>query len=60
MPRKQSLYFPQEMLEEIIKEADRLDRSVSWVVQFAWKAAAERIKQFPSATTSSSGDGPQR
>jgi uncharacterized small protein (TIGR04563 family) len=59
MPRKQSLYFPQEMLEEIIQEADRMDRSVSWVVQFAWKVAREQIQKFPSSTIPS-GDGPQR
>lgn len=59
MPQKQSLYFPQEMLEEIIREADRMDRSVSWVVQFAWKAAREKIQQFPSSTIPS-GESPQR
>ncbi|MGA3124825.1 MAG: TIGR04563 family protein, partial [Polyangiaceae bacterium] len=37
--RKQSLYFPEAMLEEIQKEAQRLQRSMSWVVQRAWKHA---------------------
>jgi uncharacterized small protein (TIGR04563 family) len=41
-PRKQSLYFPENMLQEIAAEAKRLDRSVSWVVQGAWKGARER------------------
>ncbi len=31
--RKQSLYFPEEMLGEIEQQAQRLDRSLSWVVQ---------------------------
>jgi len=31
--RKQSLYFPEEMLVEIEPQAQRLDRSLSWVVQ---------------------------
>ena len=35
--RKQSLYFPESMLQEIKEEAARLDRSLSWVVQRAWK-----------------------
>jgi len=35
--RKQSLYFPEEMLREIEHEAQRLDRSLSWVVQHAWR-----------------------
>ena len=31
--RKQSLYFLEEMLVEIEQQAQRLDRSLSWVVQ---------------------------
>jgi len=48
--RKQSLYFPEEMLREIQDEARRLDRSLSWVVQKAWKMAREQVKKLPSAT----------
>lgn len=46
--RKQSLYFPVEMLAEIQSEAHRQDRSLSWVVQQAWKAARDEIAKFPS------------
>jgi uncharacterized small protein (TIGR04563 family) len=46
--RKQSLYFPEIMLQEIAAEAKRLDRSLSWVVQRAWKGAREEIKNLPS------------
>jgi uncharacterized small protein (TIGR04563 family) len=46
--RKQSLYFPTEMLEEIRGEASRLDRSLSWVVQRAWRRAREEIKKTPA------------
>ena len=46
--RKQSLYFPEDMLGEIQTQAQRLDRSLSWVVQQAWKIARERIKAFPA------------
>lgn len=46
--RKQSLYFPEEMLEEIKEEAARLDRSLSWIVQRAWKIARLEIKRLPS------------
>jgi uncharacterized small protein (TIGR04563 family) len=35
------------MLEEIISEARRLDRSISWVMQRAWKTARAKIKQMP-------------
>ena len=46
--RKQSLYFPESMLQEIKDEAARLDRSLSWVVQRAWKLARLEIKKLPS------------
>jgi uncharacterized small protein (TIGR04563 family) len=46
--RKQSLYFPEEMLVEIRAEAERLDRSLSWVVQRAWKLARGQVRAMPS------------
>ncbi len=46
--RKQSLYFPEEMLREIQHEATRQDRSLSWIVQKAWKLARKDIVKFPS------------
>lgn len=48
--RKQSLYFSEEMLKEIQAEAVRLDRSLSWVVQRAWKTARAEIKAIPNTT----------
>ncbi len=48
--RKQSLYFPEDMLGEIQIEADRQDRSLSWVVQKAWRIARGEIAKYPSAT----------
>jgi uncharacterized small protein (TIGR04563 family) len=44
--RKQSLYFPGAMLDEIAAEARRLDRSLSWVVQRAWKIARGEITKM--------------
>jgi uncharacterized small protein (TIGR04563 family) len=46
--RKQSLYFPESMLQEIQQEAARLDRSLSWVMQRAWKLARTDIRKLPS------------
>jgi uncharacterized small protein (TIGR04563 family) len=46
--RKQSLYFPEEMLKEIQQEATRQDRSLSWIVQKAWKIARKEIMKYPS------------
>ncbi len=45
--RKQSLYFPVEMLREIQEEATRQDRSLSWVVQQAWKVARAEVAKIP-------------
>lgn len=46
--RKQSLYFPEDMLAEIQREANRQDRSLSWIVQQAWKVARGDIRKMPS------------
>ncbi|TPV95614.1 MAG: TIGR04563 family protein [Myxococcales bacterium FL481] len=46
--RKQSLYFPEEMLGEIQREAARQDRSLSWIVQKAWKISRKEIMKYPS------------
>ncbi len=46
--RKQSVYFPVDMLDEIQKEALRQDRTVSWIVQRAWKIARDEILLYPS------------
>jgi uncharacterized small protein (TIGR04563 family) len=46
--RNQSLYFPEDMLKEIQIEAKRQDRSLSWIVQQAWRIARNEIMRFPS------------
>ena len=55
--RKQSLYFPVDVLEEIQSEAIRQDRSLSWVVQRAWTLARERVKNTPAAPGKTSPTG---
>jgi len=45
--RKQSLYFPEDMLREIQAEATRQDRSLSWIVQHAWSTARATIEKIP-------------
>ncbi len=54
--RKQSLYFPESMLQEIKEEAARLDRSLSWIVQRAWKIARTEIKKLPSVNDVEGGE----
>jgi uncharacterized small protein (TIGR04563 family) len=46
--RKRSVSLTEEMLKEIQGHANRLDRSLSWVVQHAWEISRERIKKLPS------------
>jgi len=46
--RKQSLYFPEVMLQEIQQEAARLDRSLSWIVQRCVKIGLSDIRKLPS------------
>src|SRR5512142_356264 len=53
--RKQSLYFPEDMLNEIQAEANRQDRSLSWIVQQAWRIARGEIMRFPSVNDVLSG-----
>jgi len=36
------------MLKEIQEEAARQDRSLSWIVQKAWKIARREIMKYPS------------
>jgi uncharacterized small protein (TIGR04563 family) len=56
--RKQSLYFPEAMLKEISAEATRQDRSLSWIVQKAWKAARKEFKNIPSVDDPPGGASP--
>ena len=41
--RKQSVYIPEAMLSEIKREAERQERSLSWLIQRAWKIARGEI-----------------
>ena len=58
--RKQSLYFPEEMLLEIKAEAERQDRSLSWIVQKAWKLARTDIAKYPSVNDIDGGEDDDR
>ena len=44
--RKKSIYFPAEMRGEIAGEARRLNCSMSWVIQRAWKLARRTIAKM--------------
>ena len=53
--RKQSLYFPETMLQEIQKEAARLDRSLSWIVQRCVKIGLSDSRKLPSVNDVAEG-----
>lgn len=55
--RKQSLYFPEAMLQDIQLEATRLDRSLSWIVQRCVKIGLSEIRKLPSVNDIP--DGPE-
>ena len=46
--RKQSVYIPEAMLSEIKRECERQERSLSWIIQRAWKIARGEIMKTPS------------
>jgi uncharacterized small protein (TIGR04563 family) len=47
---RQSLYFPADMLAEIEREARRLERPTSWLIEQAWSLARAQLATYPSAT----------
>jgi uncharacterized small protein (TIGR04563 family) len=47
--KKVTLYFNSAMLSETQKEALRQDRSISWIIQAAWRIARDEVKRMPSA-----------
>ncbi len=51
--KKVTLYFNAAMLAETQKEALRQDRSVSWIIQAAWRLAREEIRRMPGALAGS-------
>lgn len=55
--RKQSLYFPESMLQDVQHEATRLDRSLSWIVQRCVKIGLSDIRKLPSVNEVPDEDG---
>lgn len=52
-PRKQSVYFPNDLIEEIRIEAKRQGRSMSWLVQRAWQLAKPQLEHRPHTSAPS-------
>ena len=47
--QKLTLYFPPNLLDEARQEAQRQERTVSWILQKAWEYARQEIKKMPDA-----------
>jgi len=44
--RKVNTYFPPDLADEIKAEAERLDRSPSWLLIRAWRIAQDRVHRL--------------
>jgi len=55
--RKVTLYFNSGMLAETQKEAIRQDRSVSWIIQAAWKIARDEVRRLPGVGSPAAAAG---
>jgi uncharacterized small protein (TIGR04563 family) len=45
--KKVTLYFNATVLGETQHEAIRQDRSISWIIQAAWKIARDEVRRLP-------------
>ena len=45
--KKVTLYFNAAVLGETQHEAIRQDRSISWIIQAAWRIAREEVRRLP-------------
>lgn len=53
--KKVTLYFNSTMLSETQREALRQDRSISWIIQAAWRIARDEVKRMPGALPAANG-----
>jgi uncharacterized small protein (TIGR04563 family) len=45
--KKVTLYFNAAVLGETQHQAIRQDRSISWIIQAAWRIAREEVRRLP-------------
>ena len=56
--KKVTLYFSSGMLDETQHEAIRQDRSISWIIQAAWRIARDEVQRLPGYGQGQSGAEP--
>jgi uncharacterized small protein (TIGR04563 family) len=54
--KKVTLYFSSAVLGETHQEAIRQDRSISWILQAAWRLAREEVRRLPGYGGQARGD----
>lgn len=47
--QKVTIYTPRALLAEVRAQAERQDRSISWLFEQAWVIAREEIVKYPTA-----------
>jgi uncharacterized small protein (TIGR04563 family) len=45
---RQTIYFRPLIIEELRREASRHDRSISWLLQRAWRLARDEVRSAPA------------
>ncbi len=43
-----TIYIPDDVLEELNRECERLDRNKSWLLRKAWKLSLQKFQDMPS------------
>jgi uncharacterized small protein (TIGR04563 family) len=56
--KKVTLYFTGGVLTETQHEAIRQDRSISWIIQAAWRIARDEVRRLPDYSGQRAGVGP--
>ncbi|HVZ87591.1 MAG TPA: TIGR04563 family protein [Polyangia bacterium] len=56
--KKVTLYFSASVLGETQHEAIRQDRSISWIIQAAWRIARDEVRRLPGYSAGQSEAGP--
>jgi uncharacterized small protein (TIGR04563 family) len=56
--KKVTLYFSSTMLEETQREAIRQDRSISWIIQAAWRMSRDEVRKLPGVAALSTPGAP--
>jgi hypothetical protein len=47
-PRKKSFYLKSGQYEEMVAESKRIDRPVSWLIQYLWTHFKDQLKDIPT------------